>query len=86
MRMSDPDLITFEGCPGDGRHCEIERLFSVAALRCSGVDNSEDLFHAGKQSIHRPEPQITRQWMSPDGKFTDMKPGEYNPEWVGKNA
>ena len=89
MRMSDDDLLTFEGCQS-GSECEIERLYSVAALRTNGIDKSEDLFHEGKQNQYRGEKTITRDFMQvgPDGKatFTAMKPGEYDPKGVGENA
>lgn len=84
MRMSDPDILTFEGCTG--QDCEIERIFSVCALRCKGIDVSEDLYHAGKQSQYRGEQTITRDFLKPDGTIVPMKPGEYDPRWVGKEA
>lgn len=88
MKMSDADLLTFEGCSGSG--CEIERLFSVAALRTQGIDRSEDLMHEGHQKQYRGKEEISRDFMTVDrdGKasFTAMKPGEYDPRGVGREA
>lgn len=88
MKMSDAELFTFEGCSGS--NCEVERLFSVAALRTQGIDKSEDLMHEGNQKHYKGKETITRDFMQVgrDGKatFTAMKPGEYDPRGVGREA
>ena len=81
QRMSDPDLTAMIGCqPGE---CTLKRLISVCRTK---IANTGPKFEKPVAPKIHDAPQITRQWMEPDGSVRDMKPGEYNPAWVGKNA